>query len=257
MFGFSILASGSSGNCIYFEAGKEKFLIDCGISAKQVNYRLDLIGKSMQGINNLFVTHEHTDHIRGIDVLSRKHALNLFFKEKTFGATNLFNDNINFFNNDDIIEFNGVRIENFKTSHDAVDSCGFIVEYNNKRIGIITDLGIASNHIKNYISDTDALIIESNHDIKMLESGPYPLFLKKRIKSEHGHLSNTTTAELIYKLADSGLKAVFLAHLSENNNLPFLAYNTVYNKIREREDLINLNMYLTSRYKPTKFFKLE
>jgi phosphoribosyl 1,2-cyclic phosphodiesterase len=257
MFGFSVLASGSSGNSIYFEADKEKFLVDCGISAKQLCYRLNLIGKEMQGISNLLVTHEHTDHIQGVDILSRKYNLNLFFKEKTFKATNLFSNNIHIFDDNDVIEFNGVRIENFKTSHDAVDSCGFIIEYNSKRVGIVTDLGIADNFIKKQISDINALIIETNYDIKMLENGPYPLFLKKRIKSKIGHLSNTAAAELIYKSADSRLKDVFLAHLSENNNQPFLAYNTLYNKIRERDDLGNLNVYLTSRYKPTKFFRLE
>lgn len=245
------LASGSSGNCFFIEAGNG-FLVDAGISCKQIEERLGSIGKDISDINALFVTHEHADHIRGIDVLSRKHSIPIFINKETYESGYFNSDElINIIKNGQAIKFGGAKITAFSKSHDAANPVSYAFEYKNKKASVITDIGYACNNVISNVKRSNLLFLESNHDIKMLENGGYPAFLKKRIRSNVGHLSNYDAALLVLSHASSSLKSVVLSHLSQNNNLPELAMKTFNGLVKERKDLRDIGVHLSSREEPT------
>jgi len=252
----SALASGSSGNCFYIQNGDCAVLIDAGISAKQISERLERIGKKPEIVKGIFITHEHSDHIRGADVFARQFNIPIFATKKTANSCFLCKDEelINLIKNNEKTEIGGMEIEAFSKSHSASDPVSYNI-VNGKKISIITDAGYACKNVISKVADADFLCIESNHDIEMLESGPYPHFLKKWIKSDKGHLSNLQSALCVLEYANKKLEHVMLSHLSKTNNTPALALETFHYLLKERKDL-NPKITVSEREKPTPLFSV-
>jgi phosphoribosyl 1,2-cyclic phosphodiesterase len=220
-----LLASGSKGNAIYVESGDSRVLVDAGLSARELNRRLASFGADGDSLHALLITHEHTDHCRGLGPMARRHHLPVFIQHQTreilTGIGRI--DDCRDFSSGDTLLLRGLRIETVPLTHDAVATVGYIIETGEGKVGIVTDLGIATRLVVERFRGCRVLILESNHDEEMLWEGPYPWALKQRIRGKHGHLSNRAAAELLGNLLWEGLEAVFLAHLSETNNLPCLA----------------------------------
>ena len=235
------LASGSSGNCVYVGDGDTHILIDAGISGKRVKAGLDAIGVDIKSIQALLITHEHSDHISGVGVLSRKYKIPIFSKEKTLNK--VMNTRslgvidpllLNNLEADQAFMVGTIEVTPFASSHDAVDPLCYTFRQGTCKIGFATDFGNYNDYIKGHLADANALYLEANHDVRMLEVGPYPFFLKQRILSDVGHLSNDMSAELICELYHEGLTDIILAHLSHENNMPDVAYATIKHEIDQR-----------------------
>lgn len=234
----SALASGSSGNCFYINHDKSSILVDAGISCKQVVERLSWLNQDPRDIRGIFITHEHTDHIKGVDVLARRFSIPIFATKGTINSCFLCSNEelINEIKDDEIVKIAGMEVRAFSKMHQAKKPVSFAIQ-NSKMVSIITDLGKACKNVTDAVRESDFLAIESNHDTRMLEDGPYPYFLKKWINSDTGHLSNFHSAVCVLEHAKSGLKNVLLSHLSEKNNIPMLAFNTFNSLMKERVDL--------------------
>jgi phosphoribosyl 1,2-cyclic phosphodiesterase len=224
------LSSGSKGNCTLIQTPDLRLLIDAGLSAKKTNERLAEVDLTLNDIAAIFITHEHSDHIGGAGVVSRKANIPLFMREGTYNAAHsrLFTgaENCQFIQQTHI--FGETQIEAVSTSHDAADSVAYKVTYGGKSVGVVTDLGCATTLIRQKFKDCHALILEMNHDETMLKRNPnYAWPLKQRIMSKHGHLSNTDGARLFNDLVTKNTQRVYLAHLSEENNHPDLALKTL------------------------------
>lgn len=228
--GVCILASGSKGNAVFISSGDTSLLIDAGLSGIEIERRLKSRGLDPKNLDAILVSHEHSDHIQGVGVLSRRYKLPVYINSKTRKAAvsqlgNLY-DSKNF-ECGSTFTINDLSIHPFSISHDAKDPCGFTVNQNGTKIGIATDLGIATSMVKAHLKGCTLLILEANHDEKMLINGPYPWPVKQRVKSRIGHLSNEESKALLNELQHDGLKHVMLAHLSETNNTPQKAFNEV------------------------------
>ncbi len=222
-----LLASGSRGNAVFIEAGETRLLIDVGLSAREIERRLALIGVAADSLDAILVTHEHLDHVRGVGPMSRRHNLPLFIHPETFRALPRPGklDKIQEFDVSAAFALRDLEITPFPVTHDAGVPVGFAVDTPSGRIGVATDLGIATRLVADYLKESRVLVVESNHDEQLLQDGPYPWHLKQRIKSNQGHLSNSAAGALLGGLVWDGLEAVFLAHLSEENNEPDMAYS--------------------------------
>lgn len=220
----SLLASGSKGNAVYLESGETRMLIDAGLSAVEIIRRLESISVDPQTLNAILVSHDHNDHIRGAGTLARKLKIPVITSYRTREAAG------HVLKKCDLIEFeSGYRfthrdlmIDPFPVTHDAADPIGFVIESSDGKTGFATDFGVVTRLIADKLSNSRMLVLEANHDVDMLMNGPYPWHLKQRIKSRHGHISNSESMELLEDLLHDGLEAVFLAHLSETNNSPEL-----------------------------------
>jgi phosphoribosyl 1,2-cyclic phosphodiesterase len=248
------LASGSSGNCFYV-GNKNGILVDAGISTKQIIERLNIIKKNPENIKGIFITHEHSDHIKGADVFARKFNIPIFLTKKTFENCFLCSDEdlINFIKNDERVSLCGMEIEAFSKSHNCLDPVSFNI-HNGKQVSIITDVGYGCKNVIKSVSESDFLCIESNYDEKMLDNGHYPYFLKKWVKSDEGHLSNNQSALCVLENASSNLKNIVLSHLSKNNNTHNIALKS-FNILKERRDLCP-KVFISEREFPTKLFKI-
>ncbi|MBU1004434.1 MAG: MBL fold metallo-hydrolase [Nanoarchaeota archaeon] len=254
---FCALASGSSGNCFYVKEGNSAVLIDAGISAKQILERLSSIKQSPKWIKGIFVTHEHTDHIRGIDVFASKHNIPIYMTKGTAESSCVCREDnlVNVIKNNEHVKLNGLSVEAFSKSHDAADPVSYSVSAGGKRVAVVTDIGFACKNVIDHISCAHSVILESNHDTKMLEDGNYPIYLKRRIASDKGHISNYNAALLLLQHGPKGLKNAMLAHLSENNNTPDIALKT-FELLKERKDL-KVNIKLSLRDSVSECIKLK
>ncbi len=252
----SALASGSSGNCFYVGSEKCAILIDAGISTKQILEKLLVIGGDARKIKGIFITHEHIDHVRGVDALARKLNIPIFATKATAQNCFLCSDKnlIKIIKRNSAVKVNGLKIEAFSKSHDAADPVSYNV-YEKKKATIITDAGHVCKNIKNHVSNCDLLCIETNYDDKMLMNGPYPYYLKKLIGSDKGHLSNNQAGLCALEYASPKLKRVILSHISKTNNTPELAYSTFSNIIKERSNLSPI-VNVSVREEPTELFKI-
>jgi len=233
------LASGSNGNCYYLENDDDAVLIDAGVSRKQIVERMNRLGLSLSKLRGVFISHEHNDHIYGIDVFSRKHAVPVFMTQKTYAAYGrlIRNVSVNFFSPGVKMQMGSLTIHPFLKSHDAVEPCSFSVSSASRNVAVMTDIGLHCTNVIDHLRHADALFLESNYDDHMLKTGHYPAYLKRRIASDVGHLSNTQAATLALEHASARLKHVFLSHLSANNNTPDLALRTFLQTIGKRPDL--------------------
>lgn len=220
-----LLASGSKGNAVFIETGDTRILVDAGLSATELLKRMASIGIAASGLNAILITHEHTDHIRGAGVLARKLKIPVLISYPTHkeAAGHFRKTIVTEFESGYPFGFRDILIDPFPITHDAVDPVGFVLESEEGRVGFATDLGIATRLVSQKLQKSRLLVLESNHDEEMLQNGPYPWHLKQRIRSRHGHLSNSESARLMDELLHPGLEGLFLAHLSEVNNDPALA----------------------------------
>lgn len=224
------LFSGSSGNCTYIENKDTAILVDAGVSAKKITEALNSRGLETEKIKAVFVTHEHTDHINGLRVFCSKNNIPAFMTKGTYegiidGDHSLQKVDVNILEDETDLKDFGVKY--FHTMHDVNESCGYTFDLGNKKIGVCTDLGVVTDEVHNALKECDTVLLESNHEIQMLQNNAlYPFPLKRRIMSETGHLSNNACAEEIEKLIKQGATRFILAHLSKENNLPHLARET-------------------------------
>lgn len=254
----SALSSGSSGNCFYVEDGEHAVLIDLGITFKQLNERLEKIKRSPEKIRAVFVTHEHIDHIKGLEVFSNNFDVPIFLTKET--AKNAFitsNENcLNFIKNNETISINGLNINAFPKSHDCDNPVSYSIDSkkDNKTLTVATDIGYPCRNVIENVNDSDFLFFESNHDEEMLKHGPYPIFLKKRILGDRGHLSNIQSSFCVIQNARKKLKHVVLSHLSEINNTPDVALKTYKKFLKARNDLKKTRLSVSTKNKATRLF---
>jgi phosphoribosyl 1,2-cyclic phosphodiesterase len=260
---FCSLSSGSSGNCYYIGNEFHGILIDAGISASSVRKFLKDIDISIQTIMGILVTHNHIDHIRGLEVLTRKNSVPVFTTNKIWESIltphkKISRDCIREIPMQQKFNLAGFDIEAFPVSHDAPETIGFQICAGDKKITIATDLGHICQTSAPYIKEANLLVIESNYDEEMLENGSYPYYLKTRIRSDHGHLGNHQTSGFLADMVSDNLSHLCLAHLSKNNNTPERALETLQRIFSERG--INLNgtpvISVLNRNRPTEMIKL-
>jgi phosphoribosyl 1,2-cyclic phosphodiesterase len=227
----TILASGSSGNCAYLESGDTRLLIDAGLSARQIRQRLLGIGRTPENLNGILITHEHTDHTQGLGVLATKLQIPVYCNRLTKEAIEAqFQTRIDFrlFNTGASFELGDVGVDTFSVPHDACDPVGFLLRTVAGNIGFLTDLGHATRLVVERVRSSHVLVLEANHDVKMLQDDARrPWATKQRILSRHGHLSNDAAAQLAGQIVSAELAHLYLGHLSSDCNRPELAYRTV------------------------------
>lgn len=227
-----VLSSGSKGNLTYIEIGPTKILIDMGTSAKYVTDRLKEININPNDIDAILITHTHKDHTAGLLNYLKRHNNKVYLTEKMHKDLS-FIENYKYLGKENIIGVSTVKI--IKTSHDASDSVGYVITNNNRKIVYITDTGYINQKYDDILSNADIYIMESNHDIEMLQHSSYPFILRQRILSDKGHLSNIDASRYLAKYIGSNTKYIFLAHLSEENNTENLALTTLQNKLKEEQ----------------------
>jgi phosphoribosyl 1,2-cyclic phosphodiesterase len=218
-----MLASGSKGNAIFISNGSTSILVDAGLSGIEIERRLKSRELNPEDLDAILVSHEHSDHIQGVGVLSRRFDLPVYINSKTIKAASsqLKNiKNIRSFECGSAFMLKTLALHPFSISHDAEDPAGFTIKQNGSKIGIATDLGIVTSMVKQHLKECSLLILEANHDQTMLANGPYPWPLKQRIKSRTGHLSNEDSKNLLNEIKHNKLEYLILAHLSETNNTP-------------------------------------
>ncbi len=231
---FGSIASGSSGNCLYIKTVKGTYLVDAGISCKRIVEGITGFGTYPEDIKGIFITHEHTDHINGLAVFLRKYDVKLFATEGTAdeilrhgGDKGIPTHNIYIIEPDREFFVEDLTVRPFSVSHDAKNPVGYTFEQQGKKLGIATDLGVFDDYVVDALKGSDLLYVEANHDLNMLQVGPYPYHLKRRIAGTRGHLSNESSAKLIKEARGEELKHVILGHLSKENNFPDLALSSV------------------------------
>lgn len=256
---FCSLYSGSSGNSIFIASEKAKILIDAGLPGKKIDEALRSIEQNSDSIDGIFITHEHSDHIKGVGVLSRKYDIPIYANANTWSAMEanigkIKEHNIKIMDRRSTLQIKDLEIKSFNIPHDAVAAVGYTVHSNGKQASVTTDFGVYTEEIRDNIKDSQVLLLESNHDVNMLKYGPYPYNLKRRILSEVGHLSNEDCGKVIVDILKYGIgKRVLLGHLSGTNNNPDLAYQTVLSVLQENSIEQNKDIYLAmaSRHNPS------
>ena len=240
-----MLASGSKGNAIYVSDNSTAILVDSGLSGVEIERRLKSRGLNPSELDAILVTHEHADHIHGVGILARRFSLPVYISRKTGmgvpAKAGFIRDMINFECGSTFM-LKTLKIHPFSISHDAADPAGFTITQDGTKIGIATDLGIATSMAVEHLKGCSLLILEANHDPDMLVNGPYPWPVKQRIKSRTGHLSNEDSKKLIMKVKHPRLKHIILAHLSETNNTPGKALSVVREAINLSETEIDVAM---------------
>ena len=228
------IASGSSGNCIYIGTQAAHLLVDAGISGKKTIEGLNSLGLTGNDLDGILITHEHADHISGLGVMCRKFGIPVYGTRGTIsaikkrGGLGRIDDSLfHVVNADEKFTLKDITVNPMKISHDAAEPVAYRFQYGTKRMAVATDLGIYDDYTVECLKGTDVLLLEANHDINMLQVGPYPYYLKQRILGNRGHLSNELSGKLLCRLLHDKLKSVILGHLSLENNLAELAYETV------------------------------
>lgn len=218
------LNSGSNGNCYYIGNGKDAVLVDAGISCREIEKRMTRLGLSVKNVRALFITHEHTDHIKGVDVLAKKYNIPVYITDRTLAGCrlSLTKDLVKTFVADVPVAINKLSVIPFTKVHDAAEPFSFVIEGNGVNVGVFTDLGIACENLVYHFGRCHAAFLESNYDSNMLEYGRYPVHLKNRIRGGKGHLSNEQALKLFRFHRSEKLSHLLLSHLSHENNNPEL-----------------------------------
>jgi phosphoribosyl 1,2-cyclic phosphodiesterase len=225
------LQSGSNGNCIYVEGRDTRLLLDAGISGIRAHQRLAARGRDIARVDAVVVSHDHSDHVRSLGVFQRKFGLPVHVTRQTLAAAQRRHalgqlGDVCHFEAAGVLRFGGLTVETIRTPHDGADGVAFVIDDGENRFGVLTDLGHAFDGLERLVRSLDAVLIESNYDPEMLDKGPYPAFLKQRIRGPAGHLSNQEAARLLRGAARERLRWACLGHLSEENNRPEIALRT-------------------------------
>lgn len=236
---FSVLASGSTGNAMYVATDKQRLLIDCGLSGKKMEALLKKVGCEPDTIDGILVTHEHSDHVKGLGVFARRYKLPIYANEKTWRAMEGMIGEIPTeqkftFGLESSKAFGDLDVETFGVSHDAAEPMFFAFHHEGRKLALATDLGYVSDRIKGTIKEADVFIFEANHDIQMLMMGRYPWNVKRRILGDLGHISNEDSALALADIISDRTKRIYLAHLSKDNNMKDLARLAVQQTLEER-----------------------
>lgn len=247
------IASGSNGNCYYIGNETDAILVDAGISGKQILNRMAQTGLDPQKIKAVFITHEHGDHMRGARGVNKKLQVPIYLTAKTYNGAykNMRPDYPKYFIPTEEIKIGDFTIYPVLKNHDAAEPCSFRINYKNKNVGVFTDIGEACNNVQQHIKECQGLFLESNYDEKMLWEGRYPYFLKQRVASKKGHLSNDQTFELLEKYTSKDLECVFLSHISKENNTPEKAAERMHD-LKDR-----FSIKLTSRHEASEVYILK
>ena len=242
---FCTIASGSSGNCTYAGTGRTAVLVDAGISGKRIEQGLYSLDRRPEEISAILVTHEHSDHIAGLGVLARRYHIPIYATPGTaqyiFGCRSLGKIDpalINYIHADEPFQIGDLTVEPFRISHDAAQPVGYRLSDGKKKIAVATDMGCYDDYIVEKLKGLDALLLEANHDVNMLQVGPYPYPLKQRILGQQGHLSNELAGRLLCDILHDDIEQILLGHLSKENNYAALALATVISEVKmERRDV--------------------
>jgi len=256
---FSVLGSGSGGNACYVETAHSRILIDAGLSCRELIRRLELVEVNPETLDALIITHEHVDHVKGAGPLARLLDIPVYINSSTLRKGLRILGNLSrpiTIHTGQTITINDLVIETFTKCHDAVDPMGLIVSSDGMRLGLVTDLGRSTTLVEDRLRSCHALIIEFNHDQRMLEDGPYPWDLKKRIKGSEGHLSNQQAGELLKVVAHKDLRMVILAHLSQINNQTQKAFQEAQDAL-SRRGLNNTRIMVSYQDYPVSMVELE
>mgnify|MGYP003371113959 FL=1 len=262
MFNFCSLYSGSSGNCLFIQTSNTKILIDAGESSKKISNALSSINIDPNNIDAILITHEHSDHVKGLGTFSKKYDIPVYANSKTWDAmseqsSKISDKNIKKFTIEENFEIGDLKIHPFKIPHDAANPCGFNIFYNNQKLSIATDIGHMTASIARKLEDSSFILLESNYDPQILKCSSYPYTLKQRIAGPNGHLPNIDAGKTISYLMNSGLKEVMLGHLSKENNFPELAYQTVVNElISANKDSSKIKISIADRLKTSSIVKV-
>lgn len=264
MIEFCMLASGSSGNAVYVGTEKTKILIDAGLSGKRIAAALASIGVNAAELDALLLSHDHIDHICGAGIMARRYKLAVFATQPTWQAAKKRMGTIAaaqccYLPNCGSISFADLEVETIPLPHDAADPVGFIFRSPQHTVALVTDLGHITPYIRQRVQDMDCLIVEANHDEEMLLNGQYPWPLKKRILGDKGHLSNKTVAEFLSQVVGPKTQQVVLAHLSEHNNTPQLAFSAVCSSLKKSGHLRpekKLKVSVAARHTPSCYLRL-
>ena len=228
------LASGSSGNCIYVGSSDTHLLVDIGVSGKKAESALNTIGLTGKDINGILITHEHSDHIQGLGVFSRKYGIPMYATWATIEAISSIKSLgkidpslFKIVRADEIFQVGDITVNPMHISHDAADPVAYRFSNDGKNMAVCTDLGCYTDYTVDCLMGMDAMLLEANHDIRMLEQGPYPYPLKRRILGELGHLSNEASGKLLASVLNDTIRKIYLGHLSLENNYPDLAFESV------------------------------
>ncbi len=229
------LFSGSRGNSLYIKSSKTEILIDAGKSCGAIEKSLSYLGTSLKNISAIFITHEHADHTGGLEIISKKYQIPVYMTAPSYDNHVRIGSYLKRFAKRMDVEFSvtvgAISVSSFPIPHDSAQNVGYIISDGEDIFGIATDIGHLTEAVGEHLCSCKRVIVESNHDVKMVKNGPYPQHLKNRILSQNGHLSNDKCAELCAYLCDHGVEEITLAHLSQENNLPKLAYETVKNQL--------------------------
>lgn len=246
------LNSGSNGNCYYIGNENEAILVDAGISCRETERRMLRLGLSIQKVKAIFISHEHSDHIRGINVLAKKHQIPVYITPNTliFSKLNLSHSPVISFKAFELIKIGNLTITGFPKSHDASDPHSFIVSCNGVKVGVFTDIGVVCDHVITHFQQCHAAILEANYDEELLENGNYPYFLKRRIRGGNGHLSNSQALELFKTHRPQHMSHLLLGHLSKNNNCPI----RVHELFHEHAD--GIEIVIASRFEETPLYNI-
>ncbi|MEP7163683.1 MAG: MBL fold metallo-hydrolase [Ferruginibacter sp.] len=247
------LNSGSNGNCYYIGNDKEAVLIDAGISCRETEKRMRLLGLSMNKVKAIFISHEHSDHIKAIPVLAEKYDLPVHITKSTLqrGGIKLKNQLIRNFTAYEPVLIGGLSVTAFPKYHDAIDPHSFLISFNGINVGVFTDIGASCEHVIKHFGYCHAAFLETNYDETLLETGRYPAHLKNRIRGGSGHLSNTQALEIFKKHRPSFMTHLLLSHLSKDNNRPEMV------KKLFDEHAGGINIIVASRYESTAVYTIQ
>ena len=259
------IASGSSGNVTFVGTENTSVLIDAGISMKKIEEGMNSIGMSARDLDAIMITHEHSDHIKGLGVLSRKYGIPIYATQGTIKGISentsvgrIDNELYNVISTDISFQVGDLTIEPHSIWHDAYEPVCYSITDGKSKAAIATDLGDFNDYLVKCLSDSDMLLIEANHDIRMLEAGPYPYDLKRRILGQKGHLSNEASGRFIRKLLNDHIKTIILGHLSKDNNIPELAYEAVKLELKGNgftDNIEDFNLHTAMRDMPDRLYE--
>lgn len=256
---FSVLASGSTGNAFFIESEKERILVDAGLSGKEMDRLFGEIQVDPSTLTRILVTHEHSDHVKGLGIIARKYQLPIYANEKTWkamesGLGKLSVEQKFLFDVEEEKTFGDMDVQSFGVSHDAAEPMFYTFHQGDKKVALVTDLGYVSDRIKKIVENADAYIFEANHDVNMLRMGRYPWSVKRRILGDSGHVSNEDCGLALSDIISNRTKRIYLAHLSQDNNMKDLARMSVGDILRERG--IEIDLYDTDPVTSTALYEV-